>query len=422
VLDGEALAARFRRTTRLMQADIARLVHATRGEQHATYVRALGALGIVGLLAFAIATTLLVKVPEQLRLLYAAEEDARLQAEEGANASRALAHVSDAVMMVDTNGRTRSWNEAAERLFDVAAARALGRPAARIIPGYADLLDGAERENAFVLVTIGGTERWLAPSRSEFDGGSVLTVHDATAAYLLERARSDFIATASHELRTPLTTIYGGVRTLIARRDELGQEDRDRLLRLVEQESAQLAKIVDQLLVSTNLDRGTLSVHESDLDVRGLCEEVVEAARTRAPSGIALELHAPEPPVALRCDGPLLRQVLVNLVENAVKYSYGGGRVDVWLVDEPGQVRIEVRDRGRGIPASEQEWIFEKFYRLDVAMESGVGGSGLGLYIARAIVTELGGTLSVRSIAGAGATFTVALPRASAPARRQNVA
>jgi signal transduction histidine kinase len=99
----------------------------------------------------------------------------------------------------------------------------------------------------------------------------------------------------------------------------------------------------------------------------------------------------------------------VNLIDNAIKYSRGGGHVDVRLADEIGQVRIEVEDNGPGIPADEHERIFEKFYRLDAAMNGGVGGTGLGLYISRAIITEMGGTLTIQSSQGAGSTFTVTL-------------
>ena len=148
-----------------------------------------------------------------------------------------------------------------------------------------------------------------------------------------------------------------------------------------------------------------------DLDaLRALCAAVVESARLRAPEDIEIVLDAPDSIARYRCDESLLRQVLVNLVENALKYALDGGRVELRLTDEQGRVRIDVQDEGPGIPPSEQEWIFEKFYRLDAAMTRGVGGSGLGLYISREIVTQMGGALSVRSAAGEGATFTVTLP------------
>ena len=122
-------------------------------------------------------------------------------------------------------------------------------------------------------------------------------------------------------------------------------------------------------------------------------------------------LQTPTSMETLRCDEQLLRQVLVNLVENAVKYSLSGGRVDLIVSDEPSWVRFEVVDEGIGIPPSEQERIFEKFYRLDAAMSRGVGGSGLGLYISREIVMQMGGTLTVHSSPGSGSTFVVVLPR-----------
>ena len=109
--------------------------------------------------------------------------------------------------------------------------------------------------------------------------------------------------------------------------------------------------------------------------------------------------------------------MLVNLVENAIKYSPEGGRIEVRIADTPDRLRIDVQDEGLGIPPSEQARIFEKFYRLDAEMTRGVGGSGLGLYISREIVEQMGGLLSVRSRRGSGSTFTVTLPRIVSAAR-----
>ena len=328
-----------------MQNDIGRLLQTTRDQQRMTFDRSLGALGIGGFLALAIAGTLLINVPERLRLLYAAEEKARLQAEQGANAARALAHVSDAVLLVDEAGSIRYWNAAAERLFGHTTSRAVGRRADVVVPDYERMLEAGQSDDSFVPITIDGVERWLAPTLSSFEGGSVLTVRDATAGYLLERARSDFVATASHELRTPLTSIYGGIRTLNARGDELDPAQRERLLHLIEQESAQLAHIVDQLLISTRLDRRELHLNETDCELWSLCEEVVDAARLRAPETIKLTLDARRPLRPLRVDESLLRQVLVNLIDNAIKYSADGRETTVRLSEESGQARIDVVDQ-----------------------------------------------------------------------------
>jgi signal transduction histidine kinase len=411
VLNGMPYETSFYGAAALMQKDINNFAKATRDKQRTTLRRTLAALSVAGFLALAVATALLVKVPEQLRRLYASEEDARVRAEQGANAARALAHVSDAVVLVDDAGAVRFWNGAGEQLFGVPARLAVGRQVAAVLPDYGRLVDAAVRQDPFVPVVIEGSERWLAPALSTFDGGSVLAIRDATEGHVLERARADFVATASHELRTPLTTVYGGARTLIAHGDRLGEGQQESLLRMIEQESEHLVQIVDQLLVSAQLDRGGLNLDESECDLGALCASVVDSARLRAGREITLAFEAASPVNPLRCDESLLRQVLVNLVENALKYSLVGGHVDVRLREARGRVRIEVEDEGLGIPPAEQERIFEKFYRLDAAMTRGVGGSGLGLFISREIVTRMGGSLSVRSVEGAGSTFTVTLPR-----------
>ena len=411
VLSGAALAAQFSHSASLMQDAIDNFQAATREQQRTTLHRTLAVLSIAGFLALAVAAALLVNVPERLRRLYASEEDARVRAEQGANAARALAHVSDAVLLVDDGGEIRFWNGAGEQLFGISEPSAVGRQAAAVVPDYDRLVEAAHRQDGFVPVLIQGSERWLSPALSVFDGGSVLAVRDATEGYILERARADFVATASHELRTPLTAVYGGARTLIAHGDKLEIEQQTTLLQMIEQESEHLVQIVDQLLISAQLDRGALRLDVAECNVEAVCASVVASARLRAVEGISVSFQTPTTVAPLNCDESLLRQVLVNLVENALKYSVDGGQVDVRLYDEPGRVRIEVSDQGLGIPPVEQERIFEKFYRLDAAMSRGVGGSGLGLFISREIVTQMGGSLSVDSAEGVGSTFTVSLPR-----------
>ncbi|MES1248364.1 MAG: ATP-binding protein, partial [Actinomycetota bacterium] len=285
-------------------------------------------------------------------------------------------------------------------------------PVRTVVTDYDEILDAAASGDSFVPIVVDGSEHWLAPAVTAFDGGSVVAVRDATAGYQLERARTDFVATASHELRTPLTSVYGGATTLLARGDELGPGRRNALLRMIADESAHLTQIVDQLLVSAQLDRGTLRVDPQDCDVGEVCRAVVEAARMRAPVGVIVALELPPHLEPVRCDTALLRQVLINLVDNGIKYSVEGGLVLVRAAESEETTTVEVIDHGLGVPSAEQARIFEKFYRLDAEMNGGVGGSGLGLYISREIVTQLGGSLTVRSEHGRGSTFTVTLPRA----------
>jgi signal transduction histidine kinase len=404
VLDAEQRAAQFRNTLALMQGDVDAFIADTHAAQHRTYIATLTMLGTAGALALLIAGTLLRRVPERLRRAYAEQE-------QSAQASRALAHVSEAVFLVDEEEKIRYWNPAAEQLYGLSGDVAVGQPARGVVVDYDELIEAAEHGDPFVPVVLEGAERWLAPVIRAFDGSTVVAVRDATAAYALERARTDFVATASHELRTPLTAVYGGATTLLARGEELRPSQRDSLLNLIAEEAAHLTGIVDQLLVSAQLDRGTLRIDESECDVAEVCTAVVAAARLRAPAGVTVAIHLPSAIAPIRCDASLLRQVLVNLVDNAVKYSVGGGTVLVRVTDGTESVRIDVVDQGLGIPSAEQEKIFDKFYRLDAEMTRGVGGSGLGLYISREIVQQIGGTLALESQVGKGSTFTITLPR-----------
>jgi two-component system phosphate regulon sensor histidine kinase PhoR len=409
----------FRATSRLMQTDIDSFVQTTRASQRHTYLQSVGTLVIAGFFAIAIAGTLLFGLPERLRVLYAAEEEARRRAEQGANAARALAHVSDGVVLVDDESRVRSWNAAAERLLGMTAGAAVGKPAEEVIPEYARLEAG--RRDEFVPVNVNDEERWYVATTTTFDGGRVLTIRDATAAHVLERARTEFVATASHELRTPLTSIYGAAQTILGRGERLNDSQQLQLMRIIEQESAHLAQVVDQLLVTAQLNRGRLPIAERACDITKLSRAVVEAAEARKSEETTLLLDLPEHPVRLACDESLLRRVLVNLVDNALKYSPEGGRVEVKVADELERVRIEVRDEGLGIPASEQERIFERFYRVDPARSRATGGTGLGLSIVKHVARNHGGDVRVLSTPGTGSTFTLRLPlltTASGPVRR----
>jgi len=147
-------------------------------------------------------------------------------------------------------------------------------------------------------------------------------------------------------------------------------------------------------------------------DLRPLVDSVLDSTRLRAPEWIDLRLEQNGDPAVALADEDKLRQVLVNLLDNAIKYSPDGGQVEVELAGGAGRVRLTVRDRGLGIPSGEQERIFEKFYRLDPALTRGVGGSGLGLFISRELVARMGGNLTVRSQPGEGAAFVVDLPAA----------
>jgi two-component system sensor histidine kinase VicK len=192
----------------------------------------------------------------------------------------------------------------------------------------------------------------------------------------------------------------------------LSEDQREGMLGVVSSEAERLARIVNDILLASRLDSDVVDVAIDSADALALAKQVVAAAGAHLPSGIELALRAPEDLPPISADADKVRQVLVNLVENAIKYSPDGGLVEVELTPVTGRMRFSVRDRGLGIPPTELTRIFEKFYRLDPDLTRGVGGTGLGLYICREIVRRMEGRIWVESRPGAGSTFTFELPLA----------
>jgi len=352
-----------------------------------------------------------------------AVENARLyrEAERRAEAALALAYVGDGVVLLDQDGRVRFWNSAAAAITGIREVDAVGRHPAELVPKWqeltqlAELADAAAPERArsvTVPIETPSGDRWVAVTGVAFDEGVVYALRDVSDEQALERARSDFVATASHELRTPLAAVYGAARTLRRTDIEIPGEQRDRFLEIIVSETERLTAIVSQILLAGQLEEGRVDVTTTETDLAPLAESVLDSTRLRAPEQIELRLEQNGDRAVALADEDKLRQVLVNLLDNAIKYSPDGGEVTVELNGGHGRVRLAVRDRGLGIPPGEEERIFEKFYRLDPALTRGVGGSGLGLFISRELVSRMGGSLTVRSQPGEGAAFVVDLPAA----------
>jgi len=349
---------------------------------------------------------------------------ARVVQQQRAVAERVLAHVADGVLLLDPHGVVRFWNRAAETITGLTEDRVLGSNAERAIPGWqaaaaqipvgdAADLDG-RAVSATVVLESETRELWLAASGVRVADGTVYTFRDITEDERLDQAKTDFVATVSHELRTPLASVYGAALTLRQRFSTLEVEQRDQLLRLVAEQASRLSSIIDELLLASKLagrlDSGRLDLEDERFDADQVARTVVQAARIHAPPAIEIELSTPPWLPDARGDRDKVGQVLANLVENAVKYSPGGGRIDVALEHEGDRIAFEVRDEGLGIPLDEQERIFKKFYRLDPNLTRGIGGSGLGLYICDELVRRMGGELRVSSTVGSGSTFSFDLP------------
>ncbi len=338
------------------------------------------------------------------------------RSERRAHAARALAFVADGVMLVDEEGIVRIWNAAAEVITGLPEREIVGRDVAEAIPGWAAIEGhipvaagpGAPRVETVPLELARG-ERWLSISGVSLPGGTVYAFRDLTEERRVERLKSEFVSTISHELRTPLAAIYGAALTL--RRNEPALEaQREGLLDVVADESERLARIVNDILWVSRLESGTLHVAVESCDATDLAAAVVAAADTHLPENLTLTVESEPDVPPVEADADKLRQVLTNLLDNAVKYSPDGGNIRLAVAHNDPFVSFSVTDEGLGVPTAEHGRIFEKFYRLDPELTRGVGGTGLGLYISRELVRRMNGRISVESREGEGSTFRVDLP------------
>jgi signal transduction histidine kinase len=268
-----------------------------------------------------------------------------------------------------------------------------------------------------VSVMRGEQEVWLSLSEaimrdpSGAVAGRIFAFRDISTDRLIEEVKSDFVAAVSHELRTPLTSIYGFAETLLRQDVLFGETERRTFIQYIASESERLSGIVDQLLNVARLDAGDLQVEPEVIDVAAVVSEVVEAANENAAvNGHRLEIDLPAEPLSAAADLEKLRQVFGILVENALKYSPAGGTVTVGARRTDDAVEVRVVDEGIGIPATERDRIFRKFYRAESTVREGGGGTGLGLFIAKELVSAMGGRIWVDSEEGAGSSFAFELP------------
>jgi PAS domain S-box-containing protein len=343
------------------------------------------------------------------------------EAEERGQAARVLGYVADGVFLVDANGVVQLWNPAAEAITGVSPEAVLGHPIEEAIPGWGSLEQAVVTKNApttstgratTLPVEVKGRELWLSVTGVDFAEGTVYAFRDLTEEHRLEELKADFIATVSHELRTPIAAVHGAVKTLEREDVDFSDDVRRNILSVISDQSERLVQLVNDILITSQVESGKLVLATEEVEVTDVARGVIEAARMLAPDEVPIELLAPSGLAPVYADSDKLRQVLANLVSNAVKYSFGRGRVDVQLEQRATQVRIMVRDQGVGIPQAEQQRIFEKFYRLYPNMTRGVGGTGLGLYICRELVRRMGGSIWVESSEGVGSTFFLELPLA----------
>ena len=339
-----------------------------------------------------------------------------------------LANIAEGIVAVDRDGKVVLWNSAAEVITGIPASVATGRAPVDVLQRSLESPDEAARGDRFVPIMRGREEVWLSVTEAVMRdptgavAGRIFAFRDISSDRLVEQVKSDFVSTVSHELRTPLTSIYGFAETLLRQDVMFGEEERQTFLRYIASESQRLTSIVDTLLNVARLDTGDLKVNLAETDVRDVVAQVLDTVSAPEVNGHRFVVELPEEPLAARADPEKLRQVCSILLENALRYSPDGGTVTVGAARRQDTVEVSIADEGIGIPQSDQEQIFRKFYRgSDAELRVGAGGTGLGLFIARGLVTAMGGRIWVSSREGEGSRFAFELPAATADSLQERV-
>jgi two-component system, OmpR family, phosphate regulon sensor histidine kinase PhoR len=254
---------------------------------------------------------------------------------------------------------------------------------------------------------------FIVPAVPEKPSGAVVVLHDVTELRRLERVRQDFVANVSHEFKTPLTAIQGFAETLLAGAMEDSHSNR-RFMEIIRDHAIRLARLTNDLLKLARIEAGKLEVEFFPVQLMEVIERAMETTLLKASrKQIALEVDIPPGLPMVRGDASLLRDVLQNLIDNAIQYTSEGGRIHVSASAGTREVVACVADTGIGIPLVDQERIFERFYRVDAARSREAGGTGLGLSIAKHIVEAHGGRLWVESEVGRGSKFFFSVPLAT---------
>ncbi len=333
-----------------------------------------------------------------------------------------FASMMEGVVAIDENRRVINLNPAAERLLGIRPGDAFNRSLHEVIRNSAlhKLIEQAFKKEESVegdIVIFNGEERYLLAHVTTLKSalgrstGAMVVLNDVTRLRKLENLRRDFAANVSHELKTPITSIKGFVETLLEGAVN-HPDDARRFLGIIAKHTDRLNSIIEDLLSLSRIEQQA-EISQVPLErasIRDVLNTAVQLCQTKAAArDIRIEIDCP-PDLAAHINAPLMEQAIVNLIDNAVKFSVPGKPVLVRAAASEESVLISIRDEGPGIAAEHLPRIFERFYRVDKARSRQLGGTGLGLSIVRHIVLAHGGQVDVDSTVGMGSTFTIALP------------
>ncbi|MBI2813500.1 MAG: histidine kinase [Opitutae bacterium] len=335
-----------------------------------------------------------------------------------------LGNLREAVLIVDEANYIHLANRSLRDIFP--AARNLVNLRLELIVRSGPFLDyvratraGQELPREEFEIIDGPHQHWIEASGAPIpspDGKSqwaLFVIHDLTSQRKLERVRRDFVANASHELRTPLSIIKGYIETLVDGHETMSLEDRAKFLKTIQRHSDRLKSIIDDLLVLSRLESATPGLQFASLALAPFFQGLADEYRHRAAgTDHEIVLHVPSEMAPIEADGEKLTQVFDNLLENALKYTPRGSRVEIGaLAVTADEIECSVLDNGAGIPAEELPHIFERFFRVEKGRSRETGGTGLGLSIVKHIVQLHGGRVWAENREGGGLAIIVRLPR-----------
>lgn len=329
-----------------------------------------------------------------------------------------LSQMTDGVLLADNSGRVELLNKAAEGIFNISEAKAIGRSVVEVMRHHA-LIDLWEKtllgESSSIAFEMGVEHKYLQvvgiPLGDRLPDRSMLLFQDLTKTHQLERVRRDFISNISHELRTPMASLKAISETLLDGALDDPALSRKFVLRM-DTEVDNLTMMVNELLELSRIEAGRMNLEFQRIQPCSLLSKAVERMALQAErAGLALSLNCPGDLPPIFADQDRLAQVLINLIHNAIKFTPAGGSIDLgaWVHDR--DVIFRVRDTGVGISPKDQKRIFERFYKADRSRTG--GGTGLGLSICRHMVEAHSGEIWVESVEGEGSSFFFRIPIAS---------
>lgn len=325
-----------------------------------------------------------------------------------------LSNMEEAVVLLDATGQVVLANHAGRRLLGPGSTTRLPAEASSfrdplgILRRVTEVL--ATRDPVHETVPDGERYYELSTAIVKGDEGAIAVVRDITELVRVDAMRTDFVSHVSHELRTPLASIIGSMKLVLENKDGQLTDTQNRLLRIAERESGRLMELINDLLDLAKLEAGRAAIEKEDVDLGAVIAEAIESIQPLAAAkSIRLDNECDSTGVTVPCDSSLIRQVLQNLIGNAIKFTPEGGSVRISARMEPRWAVVRVDDTGIGIPRDKWEAVFNKFEQLP---HRGLAkGTGLGLAICRQIVQRHGGQIAVASEEGRGSTFYFTLPR-----------